>query len=118
VGGPTATNAIKHGFEKGKSGDIEITLGRNTDQDVTVIVDNDGLPFPDLKYAAADGLGLELASRLMSSIAGCSSCHHGEQKRSNCKYGQARLTSRCEDDQCSYITCISTTTPKQKMKRV
>jgi two-component sensor histidine kinase len=65
-----ATNAIKHGYQEGKSGRIEITLGRNADQDVRVIVDDDGLPLPDSKYAAADGLGLGLGKRLMASIGG------------------------------------------------
>lgn len=65
-----ATNAIKHAYEEGKSGHIEITLDRNASQDVTVTVDDDGLPFPDSKYAAADGLGLGLAKRLMASIDG------------------------------------------------
>lgn len=65
-----ATNAIKHAYEEGKSGQIEITLGRNGGQDVIVIVDDDGLPFPDSKYAAADGLGLGLSKRLMASIGG------------------------------------------------
>lgn len=65
-----ATNAIKHAYEEGQSGHIEITLGRNAGQDVTIIVDDDGLPFPDTKYAAADGLGLGLSKRLMASISG------------------------------------------------
>lgn len=65
-----ATNAIKHAYEEGASGHIEITLGRNAGQDVTIIVDDDGLPFPDSKYAAADGLGLGLSKRLMASISG------------------------------------------------
>jgi two-component sensor histidine kinase len=65
-----ATNAIKHAYEEGKSGDIEITLGSNAGQYVAVIVDDDGLPFPDSKYAGADGLGLGLSKRLMASIGG------------------------------------------------
>lgn len=65
-----ATNAIKHAYEEGKSGYIKITLSRNAAQDVTVLVDDDGLPFPDPKYAHTDGLGLGLAKRLMASIGG------------------------------------------------
>ncbi|WP_254606378.1 sensor histidine kinase [Sphingomonas bacterium] len=65
-----ATNAIKHAYEEGKSGQIEVTLDRNAGGDVTVTVDDDGLPFPESKYAAADGLGLGLTKRLMASIDG------------------------------------------------
>lgn len=65
-----ATNAIKHAFEEGKTGRIRITAGGIRGRDVTVIVDDDGLPFPELTSPAGDGLGLELAKRLMASIGG------------------------------------------------
>jgi len=65
-----ATNAIKHAYEEGKSGQIEVRLDRNAGRDVTVVVDDDGLPFPESRYAAADGLGLGLTKRLMASIGG------------------------------------------------
>lgn len=65
-----ATNAIKHAFEEGKSGHIRIVAGEIRGRDVTVIVDDDGLPFPELTSPAGDGLGLELAKRLMASIDG------------------------------------------------
>lgn len=65
-----ATNAIKHGYEEGKGGLIEIRLSGSADQDVIIIVDDDGLPFPDPQYAAADGLGMALTRGLMASIGG------------------------------------------------
>lgn len=64
-----ATNAIKHAFEQGKSGRITIEAAR-TGRDVTVTVDDDGLPYPDPTAAKRDGLGLGLARRLMASIDG------------------------------------------------
>jgi two-component sensor histidine kinase len=57
-----ATNAIKHAYEEGKSGQITITVGRNASNDVTVVVNDEGLPFPDLRYSAGDGLEPGLAS--------------------------------------------------------
>ena len=65
-----ATNAIKHAFEEGKSGHIRIVASGIRGCDVTVIVDDDGLPFPELTSPVGDGLGLELAKRLMASIGG------------------------------------------------
>lgn len=62
-----ATNAIKHAFEEGKAGHIRVTTSRSGSHDVTVIVDDDGLPFPDVN---GEGLGLGLAKRLMASIGG------------------------------------------------
>jgi two-component sensor histidine kinase len=65
-----ATNAIKHAFEEGKSGHIQVTVGRAAGGGVTVLIDDDGLPFPDNTHAGGDGLGLGLAKRLMASICG------------------------------------------------
>ena len=64
-----ATNAIKHAFEEGKSGHIRVTISRNDSRDVIIIVDDDGLPFPDAN-GNGEGLGLGLAKRLMASIGG------------------------------------------------
>lgn len=62
------TNAIKHAFEEGGSGHIRVTIRRNGNRDVTVLVDDDGLPFPET--ASGEGLGMGLAKRLMASIGG------------------------------------------------
>jgi two-component sensor histidine kinase len=64
-----ATNAIKHAFEEGKAGHIRVTISRNGNRGVTIIVDDDGLPFPEAGDDR-DGLGLGLAKRLMASIGG------------------------------------------------
>lgn len=64
-----ATNAIKHAFEEGKSGHIRISISKNGSRDVVVIVDDDGLPFPEVE-GKGDGLGMGLAKRLMASIGG------------------------------------------------
>lgn len=63
------TNAIKHAFEEGKSGRIRVSISRNGGRDLTVIVDDDGVPFPKAS-GSGEGLGIELAKRLMASIGG------------------------------------------------
>lgn len=65
-----ATNAIKHGYEDGKAGSILIILSGDAIEGVIVLVDDDGLPFPDPEDAKRGGLGLEIAQRLMASIGG------------------------------------------------
>lgn len=65
-----ATNAIKHAFESDmKGGHIHISLDRHAGRDVTITVDDDGLPFPDAA-GAGGGLGIDLVKRLMASIGG------------------------------------------------
>jgi len=61
------TNAIKHAFEEGKSGHIRMSISKNGTRDVIIIVDDDGLPFPE---ATGNGLGIGLVKRLMASIGG------------------------------------------------
>lgn len=65
-----ATNAIKHAFEAGVGGRITITVGRSAGGDLAVLVDDDGVPFPDALPSSGGGLGLGLARRLMASIGG------------------------------------------------
>lgn len=70
VANELATNAIKHAYKDGKSGHIRVTLGRTASGDVSVIIDDDGLPFPELDRPNPGGLGLGLAKRLTASIGG------------------------------------------------
>lgn len=70
VANELATNAIKHGYKDGKAGHIRVTLGRTTAGDVSVIVDDDGLPLADTARPDHSGLGLGLAKRLTASIGG------------------------------------------------
>lgn len=64
-----ATNAIKHAFEEGKSGQIRVSIRRNGTRDVIIIVDDDGLPFLEAT-GNGEGLGMGLVKRLMASIGG------------------------------------------------
>jgi two-component sensor histidine kinase len=63
------TNAIKHAFEDGESGVIRVSISRNGGGDVTITVDDNGLPFPEVTLSS-EGLGMGLAKRLMASIGG------------------------------------------------
>ncbi len=67
-----ATNAIKHAFEEGKSGYVRVSLRQNGDRHAVIIVDDDGLPFPELANGGAPGtgLGLGLVKRLIASAGG------------------------------------------------
>jgi two-component sensor histidine kinase len=65
-----ATNAIKHAFEEGKSGHIRVSISWNGGRDVTIIVDDDGLPFPETVGGKDGGVGLGLVKRLLASIDG------------------------------------------------
>lgn len=63
------TNAIKHAFEAGVSGRISIKARERDERNIVVIVDDDGLPFPELS-GKGSGLGLGLVKRLVASIGG------------------------------------------------
>jgi len=63
-----ATNAIKHAFEAGVAGRISIIVRERDARTVVVLVDDDGLPFPE--PGTAKGLGLGLVRRLVASVGG------------------------------------------------
>ena len=65
-----ATNAIKHAYKDGKAGHIRVTLGRTSAGDISVIVDDDGLPLAGTMRPGHTGLGLGLAKRLTASVGG------------------------------------------------
>ena len=64
------TNALKHAFAQGAAGTITVSVADGGGQ-VTITVDDDGLPFPpatDTGLRRPGGLGLGLVSRLLASI--------------------------------------------------
>jgi two-component sensor histidine kinase len=63
-----ATNAIKHAFEEGKDGHVSILVHRSGEREAVIIVDDDGLPFPEPSDAEDAGMGLGLIKRLIASI--------------------------------------------------
>lgn len=65
-----ATNAIKHAFQEGKAGHVSIAVRRNGAREAIIIVDDDGLPFPEADSAKRGGMGLGLVKRLVASADG------------------------------------------------
>lgn len=65
-----ATNAIKHAFEKEKAGHISISMRQNGAHEAIIIVDDDGLPFPEASSSKDGGMGLGLVKRLVASLNG------------------------------------------------
>ena len=65
-----ATNAIKHAFEEGKSGKVSIAVQQYCEHGALIIVDDDGLPFPEPSNSKDGGMGLGLVKRLVASVDG------------------------------------------------
>ena len=64
------TNALKHAFAQGATGTVTVSVADVGGQ-VTITVDDDGLPFPpanDTGLRRPGGLGLGLVGRLLASI--------------------------------------------------
>ncbi len=64
-----STNAIKHAFEADIGGDVRVSV-RKDGKVLIVIVDDDGLPFPELHDVGDKGFGLNLVEQMVQSIGG------------------------------------------------
>jgi two-component sensor histidine kinase len=65
------SNALKHAFPPGQSGEINVAI-HPTDGDQVVLTVNDngiGLP-PDISLTSAESLGLQLAAMLIQQLEG------------------------------------------------
>jgi two-component sensor histidine kinase len=65
-----ATNAIKHAFADGMAGHIRIAVRRAGEQQVAIMVEDDGVPFPVAADPKPGGMGLSLVKRLVASANG------------------------------------------------
>jgi two-component sensor histidine kinase len=63
-----ATNAIKHAFEQAETGKINIKVQASEGKFTRVTVDDDGLPFPEVRSRDGSGMGIDLISRLAESV--------------------------------------------------
>jgi two-component sensor histidine kinase/PAS domain-containing protein len=65
------TNAIKHGFPDGRTGEVRV-IGKNLDdRRFSIVVADDGIGFPaDQNFAASSSLGLQLVHVLAEQLEG------------------------------------------------
>ncbi len=65
------TNAFKHGFTKGGQGTINVVMHYKNDDEIELIIANDGKPFPiDIDFRNTQSLGLQLVTSLVQQIDG------------------------------------------------
>lgn len=81
VANELATNAIKHAFKEDKTGTISISVTDKRDGALLLVVDDDGLPFPEIENRRSEGMGLSLVAMLLYSIGASISFPSGDQKR-------------------------------------
>lgn len=99
-----STNAIKHGFEAGIGGYVRVSV-RKDDNMVVVVVDDDGLPFPELDNSEGNGFGLDLVKQMVASLADELPCRQTARRLLRSKFhypplntahsGQSRLAASC-----------------------
>lgn len=65
------SNSLKHAFPKDKEGEVHIELTKDDDSNVTLIVSNNGVDFPeDLDFRNTESLGLQLVNILTQQLNG------------------------------------------------
>jgi len=65
------SNALKHGFPQGRSGQIEVLIDQPSPDRVELSVSNNGLPIPEeLRLPPPDSLGLQLVQLLSRQLRG------------------------------------------------
>jgi PAS domain S-box-containing protein len=70
------SNALKHAFADGRTGEIQVTLRPNGNQHMTLTVSDNGVGFPaELDFRETDSLGLQLVNTLVRQIDGTIELH-------------------------------------------
>ncbi|HEX38031.1 MAG TPA: response regulator [Candidatus Cloacimonetes bacterium] len=65
------TNAFKHGFAEGKEGKITVIMHYKDNDEIELIIANDGEPFPkEIDFTNTQTLGLQLVTSLVQQIDG------------------------------------------------
>ncbi|MFO7891784.1 MAG: histidine kinase dimerization/phosphoacceptor domain -containing protein, partial [bacterium] len=70
------SNSLKHAFPKGKDGTISVTMTSDKQKEITLIIQDDGIGFPqDLQLEKTDSLGLQLVKTLTNQLGGTITLH-------------------------------------------
>jgi two-component sensor histidine kinase len=65
------SNALKHGFPKGRKGTLKIELRRGNDRQIELRVADDGIGFPaGLDFRHPDSFGLQIVNMLVHQLEG------------------------------------------------
>jgi two-component sensor histidine kinase len=65
------SNAFKHAFAGGRSGEVRVDLERNSGRQLILWVSDNGSGFPaELDYRNTESLGLQLVTTLVDQLAG------------------------------------------------
>ena len=65
------SNTLKHAFPDGRSGQIRVELGQDDDQQVTLVVADNGIGLPpDFSILETDSLGMQLVDTLVEQLDG------------------------------------------------
>ncbi len=65
------SNILKHAFPAGKSGEFQVELHNNNDNQVALIISDNGVGFPlDFDFNQTESLGLQLVNTLTAQIGG------------------------------------------------
>jgi len=76
------TNALKHGFRDGRSGQIQVDLTRESPTQLALTVSNDGAPIPEaLDVLKGSTLGIQLVNLLAQQMHGSVEVHRADPVR-------------------------------------
>ena len=65
------SNSLKHAFPNGQSGEIVVDMCNSIDQQITLVVRDNGIGFPpELDFRETDSLGLQLINTLVGQLGG------------------------------------------------
>jgi PAS domain S-box-containing protein len=65
------SNALKYAFPDGRQGEIRIRLAQGADEDLNLVISDDGIGFPsNVSFETTDSLGLQLVRSLADQLNG------------------------------------------------
>ena len=64
-------NSLKHAFPNGQTGEIIIDMRNGIDQQITLVVRDNGVGFPpELNFRETESLGMQLVNTLVGQLGG------------------------------------------------